>query len=368
MRNINLREYECSDILDSKFLHSFKDFLQHKHLEDAFSFELDQIRASSYIGAVKFKQTQINVLPKVLSCDEDRKNTLHNLIFMLSYVNKLKIKDSGLVALSKAKNPFLEVLITFFADSLLDALLADIPHNYESQNENLKFIKGKIDFKNHIKHNSFNNAKIFCLFDEFKEDNKLNQFFKFISYALMQLSNVIETKNKLKNILDIYSEVSDIRITEEISNTIKINRWQQSFAQPLKLAKLFLANSSINMCGNSFETIAILFDMNVLFEEFVFEALKELLPDKYKIESQKQKRIIDGLYSAFMEPFVIPFKISTRTDILITVPSGQKIIVDTKYKLIDFYENKNPSAGDIYQMMAYSKVYNVENVILLYPQ
>ncbi|MDR0953274.1 MAG: McrC family protein [Elusimicrobiota bacterium] len=362
MKYLEIAEYGFSkEKLDSDFLLSFKTFLKDKRLENTFSFDIDRIKASSHVGVIQFKGVQINVLPKILVKEEDRKRILDNLIFMLSYTKRLNVKITGSAIICKSKNPFLEILISAFADSLLNALLTNIPHAYETQNENLRFIKGKIDFKNNIKYNSFNHSRIFCVFDEFKEDNLLNQVFKFVTEFLLDVSKIIETKRKLTNILAIYDDVSQKIITSEIAGRVKLRRGQNIFETPLKLAKLFIDHSFINLDNNRFESIALLFDMNKLFEEFVFSALRHSYGNI--VQAQFSKHMLNSLRSGQQH---LPFKKNTRSDIYINKHYIPPIIIDTKYKLID--SSNDLSMSDIYQMMAYAHVYKTNSLILLYPQ
>ena len=361
MKKIELKEYSYSEELSSAFLASFKTYLKGLSLEDVFTFDINRIKASSYVGAIYFKGVQISVLPKILSENNDRKQILDNLIYMLACTKKLKIRNTGNANISKSQHPFLEILISIFADSLLSALLIHMPHGYEIQNENLRYIKGKIDFKNNIKHNFFNHSKVFCIFDEFKKDNKLNRLFKFVSSALFHLSEIEETKVKLRKITALYDEVMLERFTSEKTHTIKLMRSQQVFEQPLSLAKLFIDNSSIHMANNHFESIALLFDMNELFEEFIFDSLRRTYGDK--VQAQFKKGMLKTLSCG---DDIQPFKKHTRSDIHIKGLTDHPIIIDTKYKIID--SPKDISISDIYQMMAYSKVYRSEHLILLYPQ
>jgi 5-methylcytosine-specific restriction enzyme subunit McrC len=361
MKSIELKEYDLSEELDSSFLISLKIFLKDKGLQNVFSFDINRIKTSSYAGAIKFKGVQINVLPKIISEGEDGKKIVDNLIFMLSYTKKLKVKNPSSALISKSPNPFIEILISSYAESLLSALLTNIPHDYEIQNGNLRFIKGKIDFRNDIKYNSSNHAKLYCIFDEFKEDNLLNQIFKFVTQALSNVSQITDTKNKLKKIQAIYDDVSLKRITPEISDNVELKRGQRVFEIPFKLAKLFIDNTSIHIKSNNFDSIALLFDMNKLFEEFIFTALKSIYGANVK--AQVRKGMLKNLYYG---NDVIPFKKHTRSDIQINGLTKQPIILDTKYKIIN--SAKDISIDDIYQMIAYSKVYKTDNLILLYPK
>lgn len=57
-----------------------------------------------------------------------------------------------------------------------------------------------------------------------------------------------------------------------------------------------------------------------------------------------------------------------RPDIVL-VNDGEIIVMDTKWKVLsDIVRNYGISQSDMYQMYAYSKKYNAEKIVLLYPQ
>jgi hypothetical protein len=80
--------------------------------------------------------------------------------------------------------------------------------------------------------------------------------------------------------------------------------------------------------------------------------------------------IVDLKYGKGCYLFDVPTKqFALRPDIVINV-NGRIIILDTKWKLLDNIPKYNYgiSQADMYQMYAYAKKYNTEEVLLLYPK
>ena len=304
------------------------------------------------MGIIRFADFQLNILPKIIG--EEDSLCLENLMFMLRYTRKLEIHSMDSAEISQTKQPFLEVLIAHYANILLNALQRHIPHQYETQEDNLPTVKGRILFaKNHLV-NATNLARTYCQFDEFTPDNLLNQTLKFVSHALQKLTSVSQTRQKLLKINAVYEDVTLRPVAYAETQKIILNRNHTMFKEPLELAQMFLQNSTISLHNHTFTNLAILFDMNKLFEEFVATALEQAFPGQVKI--QNKLKIIEDIDGIPGTSYTI------RPDILF----GKDTIIDTKYKRLSLPEDK-PSEADIYQMLAYNRFYNRKNIILCYP-
>lgn len=329
-----------------------KEFLDSKKLSKALDFKLSGIKTGSYAGVIKYSDFQLNIIPKIIG--DTNSVCLENLAFMLSYTRQLTIHTTGAAQLTNCQNSFLEVLIAHYADVLLKALSRQVPHRYEPREENLATIKGKILFAQNIRHNFGNLAQTYCQFDEFTSDNLLNQTLKFVSHALQKLTGVSQTRQKLLKINAVYDEVTLRSVAYTETQKIILNRNQTIFKEPLELAQMFLQNSTISLHNHTFTNLAILFDMNELFEKFVATALEQAFPGQVKI--QNKLKIIEDIDGIPGTSYTI------RPDILF----GKDTIIDTKYKRLSLPEDK-PSEADIYQMLAYNRFYNRKNIILCYP-
>lgn len=339
--------------LNQEHAKKFQKFLEEKQLTHTLDFGLEGITTCAHVGIIRFADFQLNILPKIIG--EEDSLCLENLMFMLRYTRKLEIHSMDSAEISQTKQPFLEVLIAHYANILLNALQRHIPHQYETREDNLPTVKGRILFaKNHLV-NAANLARTYCQFDEFTPDNLLNQTLKFVSHALQKLTSVSQTRQKLLKINAVYEDVTLRPVAYAETQKIILNRNHTMFKEPLELAQMFLQNSTSSLHNHTFSNLAILFDMNKLFEEFVYMALKRTYP-QWNIKAQNSKQIITSINNIPNTDYTI------RPDIIV----NGNTIIDTKYKIIDL-PNKRPSESDIYQMLAYSKFYGIKNIMLCYP-
>lgn len=333
-----------------------------QNLDSALKVTRHGIKTKSWVGVIKYKNLHLEILPKLISADAnndgeiskaERSIILKNLIFMLSYTKNLDIKTNDNAKLSTEKNPFIEILIREFATSLFEALKRFTPKRYVREEENLNYLKGKIKFSENIRYNCTNQAKFYCEYDEFSENNFLNQLFLFVSTCLYNISNSSYNKKTLKFIINYYSDISFVRFDKFKVRKIKLTRTQELFKKSFKLAKMFVEQTSVDLSKNKFENITLVWDMNKLFEEFIFELIKRKIPE-CKAIAQKPKRLLKRENVTRRD---------TRIDILIQNP---QVIIDTKYKKFTNFDDI--SSADIYQVTTYCLLHNYKRAILLYPQ
>lgn len=351
---IVIKEYEEKE-LDSYNLDGLYAYLKCQNLTQALKVTRHGIEASSWVGVIKHKNTHFQILPKLICDNDSKKNILKNLIFMLSYTKNLDIKASNESKLSTAKNPFIEILIREYAKSLFDCLKRLTPKKYVREEDNLNYLKGKLKFKENIKYNSANQAKFYCEYDTFSENNLLNQLFLFVSTCLYNISNDNYNKKTLKLIINYYTDIALLRFDKFKANKINLTRNQELFKKPFNLAKMFVEKTSVDLSKNKFENISLVWDMNKLFEEFIFEVMKKANPE-WNFTAQKGKKLLDGDNNKKRNTFV---------DIL-AENKEQKIIIDTKYKKL---ANSNDfSNADVFQVSTYCLLHNANHAVLLYPR
>ena len=271
---IIVKEYDKMEI-NKCDLDKLQDYLKCNKLDSALKVTRHGIETTSWVGIIKYKNTHFQILPKLICNNEDKENILKNLIFMLSYTKKLDIKTSNDAKLLISKNPFIEILIREYAKSLFECLKRFTPKKYVREENNLNYLKGKIKFTENIRYNSSNFAKFYCEYDEFSENNILNQLFLFVSTCLYNISNDSYNKKTLKFIINYYSDIKLVRFDRFKVEKIKLSRNQELFKKPFNLAKMFVEKTSVDLSKNKFENITLIWDMNKLFEEFVFEIMKK---------------------------------------------------------------------------------------------
>lgn len=353
---IVVKEYDKMEISNCD-LDKLQDYLKCNKLDSALKVTRHGIETTSWVGVIKYKNTHFQILPKLICNNEDKENILKNLIFMLSYTKKLDIKTSNESRLSTAKNPFIEILIREYAKSLFECLKRLTPKRYVREEDNLNYLKGKIKFTENIRYNSSNQAKFYCEYDEFSENNILNQLFLFVSTCLYNISNDSYNKKTLKFIMNYYADIKLVRFDRFKAEKIKLSRNQELFKKPFNLAKMFVEKTSVDLSKNKFENITLIWDMNKLFEEFIFEIMKKNESEfGWTFTAQKGKRLLAGDDNK---------KRNTYVDIYVE-NDKDKIILDTKYKI--FTGTDDFSNADVFQVSTYCLLHNADKAVLIYPR
>lgn len=129
---------------------------------------------------------------------------------------------------------------------------------------------------------------------------------------------------------------------------------------PLALARLLLEGlGASHRAGAGFrgaETPSLLVEMPRLFERFVCRTLQRGLSPAMRVRWSGHSMALDDGAHAVLTP-----------DALVEGPGGPVCVVDAKYKP-EPTDRHEPSAGDIYQMLAYCVGYGVHQAVLLYPR
>lgn len=357
---IVVKEYS-KKILKDCDLEKLHNYLECQKLTSALKVTHNGIETTSWVGVIKYKNTHFQILPKLICDNGYKENILKNLIFMLSYTKNLDIKVSNESKLSTAENPFIEILIREYTKSLFECLKRLTPKKYVREEDNLNYLKGKIKFTENIRYNSSNQAKFYCEYDEFSENNILNQLFLFVSTCLYNISNDSYNKKTLKFIMNYYSDIKLVRFDRFKAEKIKLSRNQELFKKPFNLAKMFVEKTSVDLSKNKFENITLIWDMNKLFEEFVFEIMKKYESELgCKLVAQKGRKLLKNDTSKKRNTFV---------DILVEKGDGEeleRIVLDTKYK--KFVSSDDFSNADVFQVSTYCLLHNAHHAILLYPK
>lgn len=326
-------------------------------------YDYNKIKFINYVGIIKVNNLIVEILPKI-SLSNDIIKDREMLMFMLSKCNKLSVDIKELLNSNILNNSLLDILAKVFSKKLLSELAKGLYREYVSREEALSMIKGKILISKSIKENTINKNKMNCKYDEFTEDNLFNAILKrAINVILFSIKND-DVKKELNIINNLFNDVSDIYISNNIILNYKLNRMNNRFLECFTLAKLILLNSSMDKSLGKENGFSILFEMNYLYEEYIGVLLKEVFNDtNISINTQEKSRYL--LWNTLKERN----EIALKPDIVIYKDNKPKVIIDTKWKRSSIDNRETYSQSDIYQMYAYITTYTeCEECILLYPR
>ena len=316
------------------------------------------IQARNYVGVLQTKSgLTIEILPKIAdNNDAKRSRSKAVLIKMLKSLKNFPFKSSNLASLKTQNLPLLEIFISMFLCELETLVKKGIKSDYVTLEENLNFLKGKLNINEQIKRNSIHKERFYVEYSEFLKDIKINQIIKTTLKFLYKQSNVSKNQQKIRELLFIFDEVSTCEDYKNFFTNYTISRQVKHYEQALLWCKIFLLGDSFTPHKGDDLAFALLFDMNALFESYVGNFIKKKLPGT--VLQHSEKHLIEN-----------PKGFKLRPDIFLE----GKFIADTKWKIIrqDIKESEKKykiSQADLYQLYAYGKKYECDKLYLIYPK
>ena len=305
------------------------------------------------MGIIQVGKITLEILPKA------DKNALQNadlwhsvLLDMLRECRLLKVESLSSARLQLRNNSILDLYFEIFLKEMEILVRKGLCKSYRLEQGNQKTWKGKLLFKQQIRKNHIQKQRFFTQHTAYDYDHLVNQI---LYKALLVLQKMIikpELTTKLHRLLDHFPPVQEVHITEREFQQIYLNRKLQVYQNALEIARLLIFNYSPDIKSGRHQLIAILFDMNLLFEEYVYQQLKRLTFEVERLQVKRQE-------SRFFWN-----RRRIRPDILIDY-KGETVVLDTKWKLM---KKASPSMEDLRQVFIYCQYFNAQRSILLYPK
>ena len=324
----------------------------------------DSVKFSQHCGVLALGDTTIEVLPKIHGSEDDPGSSRQILVKMLYAAKRLKTPPSGSASIGLQKNYLLDVFISHFCEELFSQLREGMIRSYVVKEDNLPVLKGRLLLDQQLKLNSVHKEKMYCQYDELVEDNLFNQIIKYTLYYLNKISVSGGTKRKITELLLRFGSVSDRDVSLKDFKNIQLSRVTGRYEYVLEQCAWFISGFSQDVVSGSNSSLALLFDMNRLFEEVVSVKLKRLSWSKgYKMRTQGPQKYLLRDMSADRPLFMM------KPDITLLKDDSVKTILDAKWKMLGSDESKyGISQSDLYQMVAYGTSYGCTSLALIYPK
>lgn len=319
-----------------------------------FSLQHNGVKFNEYVGAIQVGGTLIEVLPKADKNETD-KGTWHEiLIGMLRAVGAFDIRSSSESNLKIKSNSILDLYFEMFIREVEYLLHNGLIKQYRKKEGNVTALKGSLQFARHIQLNLTHQERFYVGHTIYDFEHKLH----FILFKTIRLLLHINTNAALHSrigaLLLNFPEMPDIRVTEALFEKLKFNRKTLRYKKAIEIAKMLLLNYHPDVAKGRHDVLALMFDMNLLWEQFIYATLRRLRTKGISVSAQ------------FPEEFWKPDHGKTmriRPDIWIK-KDAEGIILDTKWKNLN---GKNPSSDDLRQMYVYHDYFSAKKVALVYP-
>ena len=324
------------------------------------------LRARQMVGVIAANGCSLEVLPKVDpdGAEEGAATVRERLVHMLDVALGLDLSVGEVTTLAHRADSLLEVFIALFADRLMAEVRRGLPRQFRAREDDLRALRGRLDVVRQFTVHAVQPDRLACRFDDLDADLPLMQIMKACVLVLGRHARSAASQRKLAELRLLLGDVSDVPRRSLPWRQVQIDRTSRRWRTLLDLARLLLGGrwQETHSDERSPDGITLLFPMNDLFERYVAVQLRRALAaTEFEVVAQGGFRYCLGPWRA--DGPAIGDTHQTRPDILVKRGDRVVAVLDTKWKHL----GKGVSNADVYQMMAYARLYHCNSLILLYP-
>jgi 5-methylcytosine-specific restriction enzyme subunit McrC len=326
------------------------------------------LRAGQVVGVLVARDCALEILPKIDLPGADGADvgrTRRQLVHMLAVALDMEIAAGAITELGWQRENLLEILIGLFARKLADAVHRGMPRRYLDREEDLPVLRGRLDVTRQFTRLAASPERIACRFDALSPDIALNQVMKAAIARLSRVSRSNENQRRLRELDFAYTDITSVPLAALRWHDIVLDRTNARWRELVNLARLLLGERFQTTSEGAESGFSLLFEMNTLFEAYVARMLTRALAETpFSVHAQ------GGRLYCLEDADANVGRFMTKPDILVKAGSVTQLIIDTKWKRLARRMDdpkQGVSQADVYQMMAYGRLYGCPRLILLYP-
>lgn len=302
------------------------------------------------MGVVQIGGLTIEILPKADNHENADKNLWQNVLLnMLKVCKYIQVESISETKLKKRYQSILDVYFDLYVTEIEKLIKKGLIKKYRKNISNQNSLKGKLIFSKNIQYNLVRKERFCCEQQIYDKNHLLHQIlYKGLIILKAFVSDYL--KDRINRLFFEFQDFEQVKITKKQIKSIIIDRKNQDYKKAIDIATIIILNYSPSLNYGNDNLLTLLFDMNALWEEYIFRILHAHTPNGVVVSFQnsqqfwKNKRI--------------------RPDIVIQSQKAS-FVVDTKWKIID---SNNPSDDDLKQMFVYNLHWNSQKTMLLYPK
>lgn len=310
------------------------------------------ITPNSFVGGFTARNLRVIVRPKIRP---------ENLFFLLEV--GLPSEAWQAEAIDYATNDeLLPALVSFFARSAETTLARGLFHHYRHEEDDLLALRGRIDFVRQFRRGGVL-VPMACEWDNFTADVDENRCLIAAIRLTLRVPDVPhDDRRRLRRLLAALDGVAEPTASVALDrlDRIQYTRLNEHYRPALRLARLILANCTLQDQHGDTAASAFMLDMNQLFEDFVTARLQRTLRGRLDVRAQARTYFDDER------------RVPMRPDLVFECQGRRVGVADLKYKLADGDTDTASTAGplarqgDYYQLLAYTTALNLKEGTLIY--
>jgi 5-methylcytosine-specific restriction enzyme subunit McrC len=345
-------------------------FLEKKELDKLYEFNdkndnvyftgiRDGVKFKNYVGVIQIGGLTIEILPKTdknIAEDSDFTAWHGALLNMLKVCKHINVNSVSEANLKRKHNSLLDLYFEMYLDEVQSLLRTGLVKKYRRDASNVLALKGRLDFNKNIQQNLIHQERFYTEHQVYDYENLVNQIILKGLTILGDLTYNSQLKDRIARLRVNFPEIKEIPIQKYHFDKVKENRKTVAYTRALQIAKMIILNYSPDIRSGQENMLTLLFDMNKLWEEYVYRMLLRNKEDNLTVSFQNKQVFWEG---RTIRPDLVLIKTKENSE-------EETYIIDTKWKVLDV-TNPKPSDNDLKQMYAYNLYWDAKRSMLLYP-
>ena len=321
-----------------------------------------RLQAQQVVGVLATPDATLEILPKIDALDDGA--TRRNLVHMLATVFDLKLASGTMTDLGWQQYDLLEILIRLFCDQLFDAVRRGLPRHYVDETSDLAALRGRLDIQRQFTVLAVSPQKLACRYQELSPDIALNQIVKAAVSRLSGIARSPENQRRLAELAFAFADIGTIPVNQLPWDRVVLDRTNIAWEALFNFARLILGRRFQTTSLGDGRGFSLMFEMNTLFEEYIGRMMRRAL-----VGSGLDVRLQGPSDHALSEADGT-LRFATRPDIVVSRAGAALLVIDTKWKSLtgtNVDSKRDVGQADVYQMMAYSRIYGCNRLMHLSP-
>lgn len=326
------------------------------------------VQVTSFVGVMRSPTGfQLEVLPKLGRAIEGGASTARQLLIdMLKCLPGFRHIRTDSAHLLATKMPLLEVFVAEFLSAVEHVVKRGLRRDYVPEQSNLFALRGKLLVSPHLRQNLQRPDRFFTDHDEFSPDRPENRLLHAALRKVLGVTVSQQNQRLARELCFVFADVPpSVQVRADLQR-VRFGRGMSHYADAIDWSRLILQDESPLTGAGANDAPSLLFPMEALFEAFVAQHLARQLRQPLVLKTQAQ------LHHLIRHQGDDWFRL--KPDLLVQDATGERLVLDTKWKLIDSRKSNGTdkyglAQADFHQLQAYGQSYLKAkgDVVLVYP-
>jgi 5-methylcytosine-specific restriction enzyme subunit McrC len=257
------------------------------------------------------------------------------------------------------------VFIAEFFDAVTDIVRGGLLRQYRERDEDLRVVRGRIMTARQFANLANRLDVVSCRYDDLTADNLWNRSLKAGLRVVRPWIGSVDLYRRWVELTAVFDEVSDVKPRLRELERLVFDRQAARYRVAVRWVHWILSLLSPALRAGENVAPALLFDMNLLFQEAVAALLRRRVAADPSIRVDTQQS--DRHLAVIDDTEIGAFKLTP--DVVVRRGAEIVAVADTKWKRLQLSRSGHlmPIEADIYQMNAYAAAFRCDELTLMYP-